>query len=420
MVGLVEKQMEFETYLKPCQGALERFAYYKMPNRHDAQDLLQEVYLIAYQKFSTLVDAAKFKPWILSIAINKCNDFYRMRMKILEIPLEDDYTYGTSQNKTGISVKELVYETLNGLVDKDKLILYLFYIKNISQKDIAKRLDVPLGTVKSRLFKAKKNFKSNYPYSPILKGEIFMSKFPALLPDINITKCDKPMFEVKFEELPNWFLIPRLGEKVSWAFYDYPEKKLTDVYDTSVIGKIQVHGIDGVEILSTEFNSKDKRYQAVQLTDTHIRYLSDTHYQGDVKSVTTFLDDDFLANWGYGEDNFGRETLLKANGLIKIENDMITSEKSNISDVVGRYSVKISEKEFDTILLLQLDENGAMTESYIDQKGRTVLWRRFNKDDWNIKKYKVLWSEQLPLNERIIINGNTYIHWYSCVSDYIL
>lgn len=419
MVGLDEKQIKFETSLKSCQGALERFVYYKMPTIFDAQDLLQEVYLVAYQKYNELLDVAKFKPWILSIAINKCNDFYRKRMKILELSFENDYTYGTSQNKTGISVKELVYETLNGLVDKDKLILYLFYIENISQKDIAIRLNVPLGTVKSRLFNAKKNFKNKYPL-PILKGENFMSKFPVLLPEVNITKCEKPIFEVKFEELPNWFLIPRLGEKVSWAFYDYPEKKLTEVNDTSVIGKIQVHGIVGVEIISTEFNSKDKRYQAVQLTDTHIRYLSDTHYHGDMKSVTTFLDDDFLANWGYGEDNFGRETLLKANGIIKFENGNISSEKGNISDVIGRYSVKISEKEYDTILLLQLDENGAMTESYIDQKGRTVLWRRFNKDDWSIKKYKVLWSEQLPLNERIIINGSTYIHWYSCISDYVL
>lgn len=61
------------------------------------------------------------------------------------------------------------------------------------------------------------------------------------------------------------------------------------------------------------------------------------------------------------------------------------------------------------------------SEQFIDQNGRTVLWRRFNRDDWAIDHFGgKLWSEKLPDNERLIINGETYVHWYDCMTDYVL
>ena len=52
--------------------------------------------------------------------------------------------------------------------------------------------------------------------------------------------------------------------------------------------------------------------------------------------------------------------------------------------------------------------------------GKTILWRRFNRDDWAIEQYKRPWREMLPENERLTVNGRTYIHWYDCITDYIL
>ena len=64
--------------------------------------------------------------------------------------------------------------------------------------------------------------------------------------------------------------------------------------------------------------------------------------------------------------------------------------------------------------------NAIAIEQYIDKNGRTILWRRFNRDDWALKRYKKKWSEQLPENERLMINGETYVHWYDCITDYII
>ena len=67
-----------------------------------------------------------------------------------------------------------------------------------------------------------------------------------------------------------------------------------------------------------------------------------------------------------------------------------------------------------------LYNEAVVSEQYIDQKGRTVLWRRFNRDDWAMESFGGgLWSERLPDNERLTVNGETYVHWYDCVSDYV-
>ncbi|MBQ6095431.1 MAG: hypothetical protein IJL09_08495 [Lachnospiraceae bacterium] len=64
--------------------------------------------------------------------------------------------------------------------------------------------------------------------------------------------------------------------------------------------------------------------------------------------------------------------------------------------------------------------NGVVSEQFLDQNGRTILWRRFNKNDWHIEHYGGKpWSEQLPENDRLIVDGETYVQWYDCITDYI-
>ncbi|MBQ2100065.1 MAG: hypothetical protein II477_03205, partial [Lachnospiraceae bacterium] len=80
---------DFETLLGKERIPVERFVRYKISDRADAEDVLQEVYLTAYQKFEQLKNPDSFKAWILSIARNKCNDYFRAKAACLEIPTED-------------------------------------------------------------------------------------------------------------------------------------------------------------------------------------------------------------------------------------------------------------------------------------------------------------------------------------------
>ena len=163
---------EFEKLLEEVRVPIERFVRYRLPSQTDAEDVLQEVYLTAYQRFSQLQNKDSFKAWIISIARNKCNDYFRRAAAHMEISIEDLVRKELAVTRRGISLVHTVRETLELLGDRDKQILYLFFWKEMPQAEIAKQLNIPLGTVKSRLYKAKQHFKDKYPYSTTKpKGE---------------------------------------------------------------------------------------------------------------------------------------------------------------------------------------------------------------------------------------------------------
>lgn len=427
---------DFETLVTANLPPLERFVKFRVGNHPDAEDLLQEVLAAAYRNRDTVSSEATFKPWILGIARNKCNDYFRAKAKHMEIPLELLDETALTVGLHGVTAKTVVSETLEALGDTDRQILYLSYFKDLPQAEIAARLGIPVGTVKSRLFHAKQQFRTLYPEKP--KGEIVMKNnrklMPEFIPDYQIKEVEGEPFAVCWEELMGWFIVPKPGETCSWAMYDFPKRKRTEQCDLEVTGRAEVHGIEGVEIEAVEYDPMDcnridsadvaKRRFVAQLTDTHCRYLAECHEEDGVKKLYTFLDGDgFLENWGFGKDNCGNETHIVPKGIIKKQGSAVTTAKEPFMlDVVGRYEVQINGKTYDTICVIDAGayEEGVLTEQYLDRNGRTVLWRRFNRNDWMQESYKRPWTELLPENERITVDGETYVHWYDCITDYIL
>jgi hypothetical protein len=64
--------------------------------------------------------------------------------------------------------------------------------------------------------------------------------------------------------------------------------------------------------------------------------------------------------------------------------------------------------------------DGTASEQFLDKNGRTVLWRRFNRNNWKYNRYQKLWTELLPDADRLTIDGETYVHWYDCIYDWIV
>lgn len=425
---------QFEALLKQHENALKRFIYLKMPGKSDAEDVFQETALAAFRGRAAVKSSDSFKAWLIQIARNKCRDFYIDGHKRADFMAREYTDAALASSRYGLISHPPVLETLDALNLKDRQLLKLIYWHNLPQDDVARLLNIPVGTVKSRLHTAKQRFKAAYPCPPFEKGAGLMKTLPQRMPDYQITFLDEPPFPVKWEELMGWFIVPRLGEKLSWAMYDFPEKKRTEQNDMRVEGRASVHGIEGVEIVSvthdpTPPNSIDgqkevERRFIAQLTDSHCRILAHTHVQDGVKHTLTFLDgDDFLRNWGFGEDNCGNEIHLSAKGIIRREGDRVTYQNiPEMLDVVGRCRVAIHGRTYDTVCVMDIEnyDGGVATEQYVDRQGRTVLWRRFNRDDWAIGRYKQKWTERLPDNERLFINGGVYVHWYDCITDYIL
>lgn len=427
--------MDFEDLLKANRDPVERLVKFRIPIPTDAEDILQEVYLTAFLGFSKLREQSSFRSWLFRIARNKCNDYFRSKAKCLELPLEELDEGAPSYGWQGPTQMGVVQDVLDHLGDKDRQILYLAYWEELPQTDIAQRLGLPLGTVKSRLHTAKQHFKDSYRIQKIIvKGDFNMAtsivKLPEFLPEYTISPLQEAPFQVKWEELMGWAIVPRLGEKLSWGLYDMPSRKRTEYTNMEVIGPAQVHGIEGVEIKAIQhdaenyyrtgsINEIERRFIA-QLTDTHCRYLAESHVEDGVRKCYTFLDgENFLDNWGVGVDNCGNEVNVVPKGLLTRQGDMILGEGL---DVVGRYQVTLGGKVYDTICVVDTGcfNDSVASEVYLDARGRQILWRRFNRNDWAFRRYGKLWTEMLPGNERRLINGETYVHWYDCITDYIL
>lgn len=153
---------EFEELISRERISIERFVRFKICVKEDADDILQNVYITAMQKFNQLKNKESFKAWIISIARNKCNDYFREKAKVLELPVEELLETKLMPGRQGFTEIQSVQETLEKLGGKEKQILYLYFWKEMTQEEIAEKLGIPLGTVKSRLHTAKKKFKEKY------------------------------------------------------------------------------------------------------------------------------------------------------------------------------------------------------------------------------------------------------------------
>ena len=419
------KQAEFTRLYLECKNALERFVHYKISNYSDAEDVLQDVLSSAFISFDKLSEKNYFKRWIIGIASHKCVDYYKKKAKILEIPLDfiQDKFFGIHENRTC----SLVQDTLEMLSDKDKQILYLFYIKEFSQKDISMRLNIPLGTVKSRVSSAKKSFKELYPFSPkksTKKGNDNMKNniFPEFIPEIKIKKSDKKPFSVRFEEIAGWLITPRVGEKSNFAFYDDPNRILTGVSKMECIRNAEIHGIPCVQVEVEEYeeNKINKRTLFLRMTETHCMYIAEMIIRNGTFYFGSFMDDEWLERYEVGENNCGREIFQEQRGIITVDiKGNFIVKKEETPDIIGRYTVCIGSRIFDTVALVT-SESGIFVIQYIDENGKTILFRRYNKDDWKLERYIQKWTDKLPDSETFKVNSEKYVHWYDCIADYVL
>lgn len=428
--------MAFEHLLEQHRLALTRYVHYRIQDFHEAQDVIQEILAASFAAFPTLQDHSRFQPWLIGIARHKVTDYLRRKYRRNEVPLEAAGNLSFTPSRFAITGDSRVEQVMLAMPDSDRQLLHMVYWLCLPQTEIARRLDIPIGTVKSRLYHARERFRSLWQ-PPQQKGVLFMqiarkTIMPDKIPEYTITPSDQPPFDCVWEELMGWFIIPRLGEKLSWAMYDDPDGHRTEEDALEVVGRAVVHDAEGVEIQVHTFDPMEcnavddsgyvQRSFVAQLTDTHCRTLAETHTQNGMKYMYTFLDPYFQQNWGFGENNIGNETHLHTKGDVTRSGSVIvTKDKAFLLDVVGRYNVTIGGKTYDTICVMDVETYGdSASEQYIDRNGRTILWRRFNPDDWRIEQYGRSWSEMLPDSERITINGRTFVHWYDCITSYIL
>jgi RNA polymerase sigma-70 factor (ECF subfamily) len=121
------------------------WAYLK--NHHDVEDVFHNTIIKVHDKIGQLKEDRYFETWVTSIFINECRAIYRKRkQQVMNSPRE---TTDSSPLETTVEV----LEDLDQLDEIHKEIILLKYLQGYSQKEIALILKLPVGTVKSRLYR---------------------------------------------------------------------------------------------------------------------------------------------------------------------------------------------------------------------------------------------------------------------------
>jgi RNA polymerase sigma-70 factor (ECF subfamily) len=140
---------------------LLRHAYHFTQDADAALDVTQESWLAAVRGLRSLKDPARFRAWILRIVANKARDWIRREQsrrvaaRRVEPPEVED-----GPNPTSEAVRR-VRDGLRRLEPDQRLVLTCYYLEEMSVREIADALSIPEGTVKSRLFHARRALKSH-------------------------------------------------------------------------------------------------------------------------------------------------------------------------------------------------------------------------------------------------------------------
>ena len=136
-------------------------------------DISQDVFISVYHKLKDFRFESKFTTWLYRITVNKCRDYLRKkRVRSIFVSIKEiDYQKGSRTNSDTIDVPNLVRGGIEKLPEKLKVPLVLRDIKGYSYQEIADKLDCEVGTIKSRIFRARESLKIILaPYQKELKG----------------------------------------------------------------------------------------------------------------------------------------------------------------------------------------------------------------------------------------------------------
>jgi RNA polymerase sigma-70 factor (ECF subfamily) len=130
-----------------------RYAYTILRGKHLAEEVAQETMIAVWKGASRFAGRSKVSTWIFGIARNQSYSLVRKEIRTERVP---DVSLVQPDPAPGIHRQERVARALEQLSDDHREVVFLTFYEGLSYGEIAAILDIPTGTVKSRMFHAKK------------------------------------------------------------------------------------------------------------------------------------------------------------------------------------------------------------------------------------------------------------------------
>jgi RNA polymerase sigma factor (sigma-70 family) len=164
----------YDTLMGRYRERIYATVYHMTSNHEDANDLVQETFIKAYQALKTFKGSASFYTWLYRIAVNKTINFLKQRRARAQFSLNDlDFnaehdpdlvaliSEKTPRREAGLAeLQEKLNAAMQKLSESHRLVVTLHDVQGLSHEEIADIMDCNVGTVRSRLFYARQQLQA--------------------------------------------------------------------------------------------------------------------------------------------------------------------------------------------------------------------------------------------------------------------
>lgn len=155
------EQSAFTTLVIKHKDKVRNLVFLTLGDSEFVDDISQDVFISVFHKLKDFRFQSKFTTWLYRITVNKCRDYLRKkRVRSIFVPIKDSTQEpSTKMRSESIDIPQLVRKSIDKLPDKLKVPLVMRDIDGLSYKEIADNLECEVGTVKSRIFRARESLK---------------------------------------------------------------------------------------------------------------------------------------------------------------------------------------------------------------------------------------------------------------------
>lgn len=153
----------FRTLVLKHKDKVRNLVFLTIGNRELVDDISQEVFISVFSKLKFFRFESQFTTWLYRITVNKCKDHLRkIKIRSIFVPIKDndsDAEYGARHQNENVDMHEVVHAAIEKLPEKLRVPLVMREMDGLSYKEIADMLDTEVGTIKSRIFRARETLK---------------------------------------------------------------------------------------------------------------------------------------------------------------------------------------------------------------------------------------------------------------------